>query len=278
MVKQILGVLVCLIAIGGCASNPNVTGTLPATPMASPAASMATGPGAPGPSALGSSALGSTAAGSMAPGAVSATAGAGIPAEIGVPPTPAMGVGSYRLGAGDLLQIDVFRVPDLATKERINEYGLVVIPLIGPVSVAGLTTEQAGRKIAAELEKDHLQNPQVSVLVLEYANQNITVGGAVNKPGVFPMAGQISLIQAVAMAGGPSDIAKINEVVVFRTLPGQPMTAYVVDLNRVQRGQLDDPLLAVNDKVVVPESGTKVVLRNVTGTMRGLVTLNPLLY
>ncbi len=52
----------------------------------------------------------------------------------------------------------------------------------------------------------------------------------------------------------------------------------MVDLRKVQRGDLPDPVLAVNDKVVVPESGSKIFVRNVTGTMRGLVTLNPLLY
>jgi hypothetical protein len=80
------------------------------------------------------------------------------------------------------------------------------------------------------------------------------------------------------MSEGLTEVAKPQEVVVFRQLPGQAPNAYVMDLTQIQRGQLNDPILAVNDKVIVPESGSKVAIRAVTGAMRGLVTLNPLLY
>ena len=73
-----------------------------------------------------------------------------------------------------------------------------------------------------------------------------------------------------------TELAKPEEVVVFRSLPGQAIRAYVVDLKKVQRGQLNDPILAVNDKVVVPESGSAVWVKNVTGALRGFVSLTPL--
>jgi hypothetical protein len=168
-----------------------------------------------------------------------------------------------------LIQVDVFKVPDLSTKERVNEAGVIVMPLIGPV-VGRRIDAGAGRTvIAAELAKDHLQNPQVNVLVLEYANMNITVGGAVKKPGVFPMKGQTTLLQAISLAEGITEVAKPEEVVVFRSLPGQAVSAYVVDLKKVQRGDLVDPVLAVNDKVMVPESGSAVFVKNMTGPCAG---------
>ena len=222
------------------------------------------------------------AASSATPAAVKAsseaTDGTLVPAQVGVPSGGGIVESSYLIGPGDLLEIEVFKVEDLLTKARVNSAGMVAMPLVGLVRVGGMTPEEAGQRIAAELQRDHLQDPQVSVLVLEYANLNVTVGGAVNKPGVFPMMAKTTLMQAISLAQGVTQVANQREVVVFRSLPEQPMNAYVVDLKRVQRGELQDPLLAVNDKVMVPESGSKVFVRNVTGTMKGLVSLNPLLY
>lgn len=209
----------------------------------------------------------------------SAQGGVTVPAVEGPPPNAgATPMATYLIGPGDQLQVDVFRVPDMATTGRVSELGTFVMPLIGPVAVGGLTSEQAGRKIATALAQDYLQDPQVNVQVLESANMNFTVGGAVKKPGVFPVRGKTTLMQAISLAEGVTEMAKPEEVMVFRTLPGQPMKAYVVDLKKVQRGELADPVLAVNDKVVVPESGSAVWLKNVSGTLRGLVTFNPLFY
>lgn len=207
-----------------------------------------------------------------------ATDGTLVPAQVGVPSGGGIIESAYLIGPGDLLQVEVFKVPDLLTKARVNSAGMVAMPLVGPVMVGGMTPEEAGQRIAAELQRDHLQNPQVGVLVLEYANLNVTVGGAVKKPGVFPMMGKTTLLQAISLAEGVTEVANPEEVIVFRSLPEQSMEAYVVDLKQVQRGDLTDPLLAANDKVMVPESGSKVFVRNVTGALRGLVTFNPLLY
>jgi polysaccharide export outer membrane protein len=207
-----------------------------------------------------------------------ATDGTLVPAQVGVPSGGGIVESSYLIGPGDLLEIEVFKVEDLLTKARVNSAGMVAMPLVGPVRVGGMTPEEAGQRIAAELQRDHLQNQQVSVLVLEYANLNVTVGGAVKKPGVFPMMGKTTLLQAISLAEGVTDVANPEEVIVFRSLPDQSMEAYVVDLKQVQRGELQDPLLAVNDKVMVPESGSKVFVRNFTGAVRGFVSFNPLFY
>lgn len=189
------------------------------------------------------------------------------------PPDPAVVQATYQIGPGDIVQVDVFRVPDLSTKGRVGDSGTLVIPLVGPVRIAGQTPEQASRTIAEALAKNYLNNPQVSVQVLESANMKITISGAVKKPGVFPLRGNTTLVQALALAEGPNEMAKPDQVLLFRQPPGQTQPrVYVVDVNRIQSGELPDPILAVNDTVVVPESGIQRFNRSVFGTMRGFIS------
>lgn len=161
----------------------------------------------------------------------------------------------------------------MSTEERVAENGSIVMPLIGPVAVSGLTTEQAERTIATALQKDYLQDPQVNIFVKEYANMNITVGGSVEKPGVFPLTGTTTLLQAIAQAQGVTTLANPSEVVVFRSIDGRGINAYVVDLTEIEQGRMSDPILASNDKIMVPKSGSKVFLKNLGDTLRGFVRI-----
>jgi polysaccharide export outer membrane protein len=194
----------------------------------------------------------------------------GIPAVVGLPPDPGS-TSTYRIGPNDLLDIKVFQVPELSAEERVNEGGFIVMPLIGAVKVGGLTPMEAETKIAQLLGKSYLQNPQVNIFVKEYANQNITVTGAVNKPGVFPLTGRTTLMQAVALAQGLNRLANDEKVIIFRSQNGKKTKAYIVDLSKVEDGTLHDPVLVADDRVVVPESGTAVVIDTITGSLRGLV-------
>jgi polysaccharide export outer membrane protein len=193
-----------------------------------------------------------------------------IPAIVGIPPDPGVS-GVHRIAAGDVLTVTVFQVDELSTEERVGASGVIVMPLIGPIQVSGLTTEQAEAKIAAALQKDYLQNPQVDVFVKEYANMRITVGGAVNKPGVFPLTGTTTLLQALAQAEGVTDLANSKEVILFRNTSGNSTTAYVVNIQEIEQGRLGDPVLASNDKIMVPKSGSAAFLKGVTDTLRGFV-------
>ena len=121
-------------------------------------------------------------------GGASATAqgGAGlVPAVQGLPPDPGDS-GTYRLAPGDVIKVQVFQVDELSSEERVSEDGEIVMPLIGPVPVGGMTPKAAEAHIAGILGKDYLQNPQVDIYVTESANQQITVMGSVNKPGCLP--------------------------------------------------------------------------------------------
>lgn len=195
-----------------------------------------------------------------------------VPAIVGIPQDPGPS-GTHRISAGDVLTVDVFQVDEMSTEERVAENGSIVMPLIGPVAVSGLTTEQAERTIATALQKDYLQDPQVNIFVKEYANMNITVGGSVEKPGVFPLTGTTTLLQAIAQAQGVTTLANPSEVVVFRSIDGRGINAYVVDLTEIEQGRMSDPILASNDKIMVPKSGSKVFLKNLGDTLRGFVRI-----
>ncbi|MEE4303642.1 MAG: polysaccharide biosynthesis/export family protein [Wenzhouxiangella sp.] len=113
----------------------------------------------------------------------------------------------YRVGAEDQIRVDIFGVEDLSREYRVNGAGRILMPLVGEVSVSGLTLSEVERAIAQAYEKDYLKDPQVSVEVTEYRSQQFTVVGAVSNPRVYSVSRQTTLIEALAMAGGINDAA-----------------------------------------------------------------------
>jgi polysaccharide export outer membrane protein len=208
-------------------------------------------PDAAAPTAAG---IGTGSVGSAAPPAA-AGSGSVVPAIAGVPPSRALDT-TYRIGPDDLLKIEVFEVEELSSEERVSEDGFIVMPLIGGVRLGGLTPREAEREIAQALGRNYLQNPQVNVFVSEYASQDVTVTGSVKQPGVYPIKGRTTLLQAIAMAGGIDKLAREEEVVIFRDQGTSNAKAYVVDLEKIHEGTLVDPVLVADDRIVVPESGT----------------------
>jgi len=208
----------------------------------------------------------------LASGATSSSAsGEVVPAVVGLPPEPTDA--AYRIGAQDLIEIDVFGAPEFAGKRRVGDRGQVVLPLVGTLQIGGLAPEEAEQVIAEALGRSYLENPQVTVFVSEYASQNITVTGAVKKSGVFPLKGPTTLLQAIALAEGLDPLAKDNEVIVFRSAPGTDPRAYIIDVAKIHKGTLRDPLLVANDRVVVPQSGSAVLIKGLSDTLRGFVRL-----
>ncbi len=107
------------------------------------------------------------------------------------------------IGPGDLLEIDVYQVPELTLKVRVTDSGTVRLPLLGEVHVAGSTVEQVEEDLTHELvARNFVLKPQVTVFVSEYATQGITVLGEVNQPGTYPMFGPHRLFDAISAAGG----------------------------------------------------------------------------
>ena len=180
------------------------------------------------------------------------------------------GVPDYRIGALDLLQISVFQLEDLDREVRVNSSGMVSLPLIGAVAAGGRTVAELEKEIARRLSESYLQNPQVSVFVKEFTSQRVTVEGAVTKPGIFPITGKTSLLQAIAMSEGLTTLADAQSVIVFRTIEGQRMAA-LFDLKAIRAGEAEDPLIYGDDIIVVDQSGPRTALKTITDTLRGIV-------
>lgn len=157
------------------------------------------------------------------------------------------------LGPGDVIEVKVYRVEDLSGEQLIDEAGRVKVPLIGAVTAVGKTTEQLGADIASALGARYLQNPDVQVLLKTPATRTVTVDGSVVQPGIYPVAGEISLLQAVAMARGPSPTANSRRVAVFRVVNGQRMAA-AFDLKSIRDGEMADPVIYPDDIVVIDGS------------------------
>ncbi|MBO9500305.1 polysaccharide biosynthesis/export family protein [Brevundimonas sp. A19_0] len=160
----------------------------------------------------------------------------------------------YRIGETDVLKVSVFRVPELSFDQlRVDSSGNIQMPLIGSVRAAGLTSSELSASLTRQLGERYLRDPQVTVTIVEAASQKITVDGAVAQPGVYVMRGRTTLMQAVAMARGPSRSADLSSVAIFRTIDGQRMVA-VFDLGQIRNGQAEDPVVLGEDVIVVDTS------------------------
>ncbi len=181
----------------------------------------------------------------------------------------------YNIGVGDKLSVRVFQVPDLSFDAlTVDTSGNIQMPLIGAVRAAGLNSGQLSADIATRLSAQYLRNPQVTVTVTEAASQKITVDGAVTKPGVYEMRGATSLLQAVAMAEGPTRVADLTKVAVFRTIDGQRSVA-LFDLAAIRQGRADDPSVLGDDVIVVDTSRLNSAMREIVGAIPALSIFRP---
>jgi polysaccharide export outer membrane protein len=174
----------------------------------------------------------------------------------------------YRIGPDDILTITVFQVDDLSGEYIIDGAGQLRMPLIGGVQVAGMTAPEIELTLETLYGADYLQNPEVTVYVSEYQSQQITVMGEVNFPGMFPLKGQTTLMEALALARGVNRIADMDTIIVFREEAGQIM-GYVVNLKEVMSGAKPDPDIFGNDRIVVPEDGSASFLRSLSVGLPG---------
>jgi polysaccharide export outer membrane protein len=135
------------------------------------------------------------------------------------------GAHALRLSAGDLLDVKVLGTtdPDFSPKLRVDEQGAITLPYAGTVRVTGRTAEDAALLIEATFrDKDILKDPHVSVTVLEYATQGVTVLGEVKNPGVYPLLGTHSLLDLISAAGGVTPTAGKAVTLTHREDPSHP--------------------------------------------------------
>ena len=187
----------------------------------------------------------------------------------------------YRIGPNDLLEIEVMNLEkekETAKRSvRVNAAGSITLPLIGVVTAAGLTQQQLEARITEMYSDKYLQNPQVSVFIKEFTTERITVDGAVAKPGVYPLVGQMTLLRVIALAGGFGQIAKPSQVMLFRQGEDGKRQVATFDVDRIRAGEDPDPPIRGDDLVVVQRDGTRAVFRD--SLFRDIIdTVNPFNY
>ncbi|HZZ40551.1 MAG TPA: polysaccharide biosynthesis/export family protein [Acidobacteriaceae bacterium] len=226
---RVLALITALLSAGLTASTQNVPEP-PAAPAATPSAA------------------------ALAPKASSITSAASAaPAE------------SLLIGPGDLLRITVLRESELDQKVRVLDSGEISLELAGNVPVQGLTPAEAAARIATRYrDGNFLLHPEVSVLVEEYATQNVTVLGQVAHPGTVRLAAPRTLIDVLSLAGGFNEFADRHIVVERKARDGQPaerIRAYLP--NRAEDALNADILVRPGDTVLVPKAGIVYVLGDV---------------
>ena len=164
---------------------------------------------------------------------------------------------SYKLRPLDVLNIKVFQEPDLDTQYKIGTNGKIVLPLINTVEVAGLTVQDAQKKIKELYERDFLVNADVSIFILEYSPQRVYVIGQVYRNGevIFPPEESMTLSKAIAGAMGPTRLANTRSVKVKRKMADGSIKVFDVDLNAIlnDKDAKDFPVYD-GDTIEVPES------------------------
>jgi polysaccharide export outer membrane protein len=177
----------------------------------------------------------------------------------------------YRIGPLDKLAIAVFGVPELSGNFQADAAGSLALPLIGQVDAAGTTPAELAGRIEARLRGNFVRNPQVTVNLEETVSQVFTVDGQVVQPVSYPLVGNVSLMRAIAAAKGASEYARLDDVVVFRTVNGRAMAA-LYNLGGIRRGLYADPKIYANDVIVVGDSKARRLFQQILQTAPLLTT------
>ena len=196
--------------------------------------------------------------------------------DFGTPDEPTavpLGQG-YRIAPLDTLTVKVFKMPELSGDYDVDLTGQISLPLIGEVSAVELTTAELDQRLTGKLGEKYFQNPDVSVGVKASTRRSVTVDGAVNKAGSFPVMGSLTLMQAVANAGGTTPEANARRVAIFRQISGKRQAA-AFDLVSIRRGEVPDPAVFPGDIVVIDGSSIKAAQKQILNSLPILSIFRP---
>lgn len=158
----------------------------------------------------------------------------------------------YLIGLGDILEVSVWKNEELAVRVPVRPDGRISLRLVGEVEVAGLTPS-AVRDLLAERYQDFITGPGVSVVVAEINSRKIFIMGEVNSSGVYDIVQPTRLMQALAMAGGLTNFAKKDQVVLLRDVNGEQQRT-VVSIKDIETGKNLDSNISLwpGDTIIVP--------------------------
>jgi polysaccharide biosynthesis/export protein len=179
------------------------------------------------------------------------------------------------LAAFDRLAITVFRVPDLSTEYQVTGDGFIEMPLIGRTQAAGLTPNQLTQALEQAYGARYLNDPEVSIRVLESSRRNVTVEGGVRDPGVYVVPGRSDLLTVLAQAKGVDpNVGNERRVAIFRTIQGRQMAA-AFDVIAIRRGEMGNPAVYPGDIVVVNSNNLRSIYRDVLQSLPILALFSP---
>lgn len=174
--------------------------------------------------------------------------------------TTSMNGSGALLGSGDLMEISVFDTPELNLRARVDGDNKILLPLIGEVTVKGLSPAQLEKEIRQRLITGHfVKDPQVNVFVAEYAGQMVFVTGEVAHPGAYPLLRAHRLADLIALAGGVDSTAGNSAILTRKNDPDHPQE---IDLND-KDDKRANPLIEAGDSIAVSKSGVIYVLGDV---------------
>ena len=167
--------------------------------------------------------------------------------------------------------IDTSGIPEPTREVDVDETGRVYVPGAGVVTVSGMSPSEAAALLQSQLRAKYVRDPHVTVSLKESVSQVLTVEGEVKNPGQYPVLGETTLLQAMANAKGVTEFAATDDVLVFRTVDGQRLAA-LYDLKKIRHGTIPDPQLYPKDIIVVGDSPTRRLLRDLASTLPLLST------
>ena len=181
----------------------------------------------------------------------------------------------YKIAPMDKLAIKVFKSEDISGDYDVDLAGHISLPLIGEVEAANLTTAQLDQKLTQKLGEKYLEHPDVSVSIKQSSGRLVTIDGAVRSGGSFPLAGNLTLMQAIALAHGTTEDANAHRVAIFRTIEGKRQAA-AFDLVSIRRGQAHDPPVYAGDIIVVDGSSVRAMEKRLLQSIPLLAIFGPL--
>ena len=155
------------------------------------------------------------------------------------------------LAIGDGFEVRVFGEPDVGGEFQVQEDGSIVFPHVGRIEVLGKTQGELAVLLEQELAAGYLRNPQVTVIMTERENLEVSVLGQVQHPGTFPYVEQLTLVQAISEAGGLNEVAQDRRVKLTRKSAGGVGT-YDVSVQAITAGRAEDIVLQPGDIIFVP--------------------------
>ena len=157
------------------------------------------------------------------------------------------------IGAGDKINIQVYNEKELSGIYQVSPEGYITFPFIGEIKVDGLNIFTLATKISSKLKEGYLKEPNVTVLVEEFVSKRIFVLGQVKKAGSFPIRRRMSVIEAISLAGGFTNLADLSNVVVTRKGGDGREKRFIVDIKSIVNGAKENFYLDAGDIVFVGE-------------------------